>query len=250
MKRRDKRIYIIAALLVVVVALLLALYLFPGTIVPRVDLADQGPGGDGTGLPGHPALHVEITRYNVQNVLATLYRADYYVREIRQTRFWSDGAGSASTTAEIWATPDVLRIRWANGENMILSHDTYTLWHEGRAPITRPVTAAMGESLTHILDEFQGIPSYEALLELDPEQIIRAGYTRKPVGDSERYVIFLSVQTSSLGYVDYYYIELDSGLLVEMETWDGSTLVYHIETIRLDLSAPPEDVFLLPERRS
>jgi len=249
MRRRDKRIYIVAALLAVVIALLLAFYFFPGMVVPQVDLADQGPEGDGTGVSGHPALHVEITRYNVQGVLATLYRADYYVRELRQTRFWSDGAGSASTTAEIWATPDTLRIRWANGENMIISYDTYTLWHEGRAPITRPVTAAMGESLTQILDEFQGIPSYEAILDLPVEQIIGAGYTRKLIGDTERYVVFLTVQTSPLGYVDYYYIELDSGLLVEMKTWDGYTLVYHIETTRLDLSPPPTDVFLLPERR-
>jgi len=249
MKRRNKGIYIMAALLAVVIALLLAFYFLPGTVIPEVDLATQGSGGDGTGPPDHPALHVEITRYNVQSVLATLDRADYYSREIRQTRFWSDGAGSASTTADIWATPDTLRIRWANGENVILSSDTYTLWHEGRTPITRPVTAAMGESLTQILDEFQGIPSYETVLDLDPEQIIRAGYTRKLVGDTERYVIYLAVQTNPLGYVDYFYIELHSGLLVEMETWDGHTLVYRIETTFLDLSSPPEDAFLLPERR-
>ena len=247
MFQRKQNIFIIGAVMVALV-LLLALFFIPGADTPDIQLADPGPGtGDGDGLTGgSPAAPVEITTENVQAVIATLTRTQSYSREIRQTRYWNDGQSYGTRTAEIWVTPEIMRLRWDNNENMVITAGTYHLWFGGGAVITRPVTAGLGESLDKILDQFQGIPSYETVLELDPTQIIAAGYTERSIDGYERTVIYIAVETDTLGYLDFFYICLATGLLIEMETFDGDIPIYRLETLRLSLEPPEAEYFFLP----
>ena len=236
------------AILVVVLVLLVVFFFLPGAQTPRVHLADPVPGGGaGQDLTGGPAIGVEITPENVQAVIATLQRAEIYSRLVVQTHYWDRGEASSDRTAEIWHTPEVLRIRWENGENMIITPEAYFLWFGAGRLITRPITPGLGENLDRVLDQFQGIPSYETVLELDPEQIIRAGYTQRTIDGESRYAIYVAVETAVLGYLSYYYICLTTGLLIETVTFDGDAPVYRLVTIQLTLEPPGPDTFLLPD---
>ena len=251
MFRREKRTGFIILSLLVAIAVLLGLYFFQDTVTPGVALADQPPGEHGgQNPPQNPMAHVEIGVENVQAVIATLVRPDYYSREISKTRYWARGTRSATTKTEIWSTPAAVRIQRDDGENMILTGERYYIWFTGGSYISQPITPAMGESLDRILDEFQGIPSYETVLDLERHQIMEAGYTLFTVDGEEQYVIYVEVQASSLGYVDRYYISLFSGLLVGMETWDGDVLVYRMETLGLRLKMEEADMFFLPGGRN
>ncbi|MCL2588306.1 MAG: hypothetical protein FWD84_02740 [Oscillospiraceae bacterium] len=244
---QKQRTVIIGAALVVALVLLFALFFVPGADTPGVQLADPGSGeGTGDGLSLHPAIGVEITTENVQAVIATLTRTEAYAREIRQTHYWDGGQRSGTRTAEIFRTPEALRISWDTRENMVITAEHYHLWFGTGAVITRPV-AGLGESLDQILDEFQGVPSYEAVLELDPTQIIRAGYAQLDIGGALRAVIYLTVETGTRGYIDTYYICLATGLLVEMTTFDGDVPVYRFETLHLSIEPPVASDFLLPD---
>jgi len=238
---------IIGAALLLITGLLFGLYFVGGADTPEVRLADVGPVTVDSGPPaGEPAARVEITPDNVQNVIATLRRLETYSRTILQTRYWDGGTASGTTTAEIWVTPEALRIQWDHGENMILTAERYYLWFGRGRPITRPITDVFGESLDQILDEFQGVPSYETVLGLDQGDILAAGYIRRQVAGEYVYCIYVTVQGPG-DSVDHFYIALDTGLLVEMRTYHGDTLIYRMETTAL-LPVPPEGaVFYLPD---
>jgi|GEM_PF-1811918 len=235
------------ATLAIALLLLLLFFFLPGAQTPRVWLADPGPGGQSQYPTGGPAIGVEITPENVQAVIATLQRAEAYSRTVVQTHYWGGGESFAYRTAEIWRTPEALRIRWDNGENMVITAEAYYLWFGAGRLITRPITAGLGAHLDRILDQFQGIPSYETVLELDPERIMRAGYTQRIIGGGARYAIYVAVETYVLGYLSYYYICLTTGLLLEAATFDGETPVYRLETLTLTLEPPGRDTFLLPD---
>jgi len=247
MFQRKQSIFIIGAVIIALV-LLCAFFFTPGADTPDIQLADPAPGtgnGDDLTAESPAAPVVEITTENVQAVIATLTRIESYSREIRQTRYWDGGQSYGSRMATILVTPEIMRLRWDNNENMVITADTYHLWFGGGAVITRPVTAGLGESLDKILDQFQGIPSYETVLELDPAQIIAAGYTERNIGGELRTVIYVAVETGTLGYTDFFYICLSTGLLVEMETFDGEIPIYRLETLHLSLKIPlPEDFHL------
>ena len=238
----------IGAVLIIALVLLFALFFVPGAGTPRVRLADPGPGPGTEGGPAdHLAMGVEITTENVQAVIATLQRAATYTREIRQTHYWNDGQSSGERTAEIWVTPRALRVDWDDNESMVITADTYHLWFEGGPIITRPVTEGLGESLAQILDQFQGIPSYETVLALDTDQIISAGYTERVLDGELRPVIYVAAPTGALGYVDFFYICLTTGLLIEVTTFDGEIPIYRLETLRLTIGPPDAEAFLLPD---
>jgi len=246
-KQVRKPITFVIIAVLCVLALLSSLFLFRGAETPEVRLADPPSDTEDRGTPDNPASLIEITPDNVQNVIATLERREAYSRTIVQTHYWAEGTAYASAEAEIWVTPSALRITRDNGETMILTAEEFHIWFDDRPHQSRPITAGLGGSLEQILDEFQGIPSYETVLELDPAQIIEAGYVQKNIGGVYEYCIYLVFQGGALGYLDRFYISLSSGLLVTMLTTDGDIPIFRMETLSLTLEAPERDVFTLPD---
>ena len=248
MPGRTKSTLFLTIFVLALLALIPLLYFFSSVDTPGVRLAENIPlPGDGEGVATTPAMQVEITPDNVQSVIATLARTESYSRRIVQTRYWADGDAYGTAEAEIWVTPGAVRIEWDHGENMILAGGFFHLWFGDGAPQSNRMTVRPGATLEQVADEFQGIPSYESLLELPRDQIIDAGYVRRPVGGVYEYCIFIVFADSALGYIDRYYISLTSGLLVAIETWDGDIPVFRMETLSLSLVAPDRDVFTLPD---
>ena len=187
---------------------------------------------------------IAVTNENVQDVIRTLHRAPNYTQVIAQTHYWQGGSNTRIT--EVFATPAAVRLRTQTDLQVIITPNYHHSWIGASAQITRPITEEMGVGFARLLDELKGIESYETVLSLAAEQIKQAGYTNLLVDEMWHPVIYVHVQNSMFGYLDIYHICTQSGLLLQLETWDGDTLVYRLETLHLLLSLMEEDVFTLP----
>ena len=243
---KNRTTWMIGLILLLLTFVVLGIYLFPGVSTPPVYLAEQHPYEQSDGID--PYVHgVFITPENVQQVIEDLSRIPAYSREIAQTRYFTGGAGVSTSYAHIWVNEYALRIRFDSGENIIFTPEVYHLWQLGRPHITRQIPDFMGGTLYAILDGFQGIPSWEIIRTLDPADIIAAGSTRVMIDNIYHYAIYVTVTDPLFGYRDTYYIDLSTGLLIAMTTYDGYNPIYRFDTISLARTAPAADIFHLPD---
>ena len=86
-------------------------------------------------------------------------------------------------------------------------------------------TALSGPADGHSADlEGQRIPTYEDVLELEQDAIAAAGYEEK----GGLACIYVETGEDALGYVEKYWVSVDSGLLVCAEQWKGEELTYRM----------------------
>ena len=96
-------------------------------------------------------------------------------------------------------------------------------------------------------DLTQRVPTYEEVLDLDPDGITRADYVQL---DGQN-CIYVEFEQEELGYLYRYWIAVDSGLLVAAETQADGDVVYSMTS--RDMSSPitgAQDRFVLPDGTS
>ena len=116
-----------------------------------------------------------------------------------------------------------------------------TFWTGGSRATSDYLTApAEGGSA----DLAQHIPTYEAVLDADPEQITGTGYD-----DSRGGIPCIYVEVSAPGgeRVDRYWISVESGLLISSETLEGEELLYRMTAYSPIQSCPSGTTFQLPD---
>ena len=116
-----------------------------------------------------------------------------------------------------------------------------TFWTGGSSATSDYLTApAEGGSA----DLAQHIPTYEAVLDADPEQITGTGYD-----DSRGGIPCIYVEVSAPGgeRVDRYWISVESGLLISSETLEGEELLYRMTAYSPIQSCPSGTTFQLPD---
>ncbi|MFR4559848.1 MAG: hypothetical protein ACLT5P_00590 [Flavonifractor plautii] len=104
-----------------------------------------------------------------------------------------------------------------------------TLLHRGRravlAVVWRRPHGPSGPADGHSADlEGQRIPTYEDVLEMEQDAIAAAGYEEK----GGLACIYVETGEDALGYVEKYWVSVDSGLLVCAEQWKGEELTYRM----------------------
>lgn len=188
---------------------------------------------------------VEVNPETVQAVIATLSRPDSYSRTLQVFNYWDGGARTAEV--RVWAKSGMLRLNVVGSEremNYLLDAEgVLTLWYG--SDTSRRFTYAGGDP--DLGDSLQRIPTYEDILDLDKASILEAGCTRTEDG---KWQILVESRSELFGYLEIFYISLDTGLLVEAQQWDGDTLIYRMIAGEADLSAPADQLFLLPELSS
>ena len=113
-----------------------------------------------------PAL-LEVTRENVQNIVRSLHRPQYYHQTYTITR-QMNGAVS-ETSAELWVadTRVCAVLTTASGEKHILTDgETLYVWYAGDETVR---TLAASQNAT--MDELIGIPTYEQVGAMPPAAI-------------------------------------------------------------------------------
>ena len=240
MKNRNAFFYIIIALaLLAVVGLVF--FLAPGRTpdTPAVLLPTAAPTEDVN--PGEAAVSdtaLAVTPATVQTVLATLKRVESYSRTLTVRDFYS--GGSRSRSIAVYASPEALRLDIsADGspkEHVLLQNGSRWLWYDGAEGVYT------GPAADTDADAYQTILTYEDVLDARAEDILDAGYTEF----SGTYCIFVRWRFGTLGYESECYIDLATGLLLGERCYDGSVLIYSMDSSAPELASPDEALFAAP----
>ena len=104
-----------------------------------------------------------------------------------------------------------------------------------------PVTGPADERSADL--EGQRIPTYEDVLSLDTADIAAAGYEER----GGLACVWAQTAPDALGYVETYWVAVDSGLLVSAETTLDGTLTYRMTAYGMERPAPAGTAFALPD---
>ena len=241
-KSRTKFAILIALILVAAVIYSFTFNLFGET--PSVGLADRGDSsnvsGEGSLFPGDTAILVEVTPKTVQSVVATLSRYRSYSRTI-QVEYLSGGTltGSLSVSAAVdngWTRVDLTMP--SGTEHTVIGGGACYRWYDNSSDYA-VLTAGEGSD-----DLSQRLPTYETVLQLEPESITAAGYESR----GGVTCIYVETEDAALGYHDRYWVSVESGLLVSAETLKNGEAVYRMTAYEVESPlADAGDSFVLPD---
>ena len=193
-----------------------------------------------------PAL-LEVTRENVQNIVRSLHRPQYYHQTYTITR-QMNGAVS-ETSAELWvADARVCAVlTTASGEKHILTDgETLYVWYAGDETVR---TLAASQNAT--MDELIGIPTYEQVGAMPPAAITDGEFITDDRYDSGQQ-IFAAAEEGTVRRECW--ISLDYGLLTESILKREDETVYDALQTGLEILAAGDeafdDVFVLPDGTS
>ena len=193
-----------------------------------------------------PAL-LEVTRENVQNIVRSLHRPQYYHQTYTITR-QMNGAVS-ETSAELWVadTRVCAVLTTASGEKHILTDgETLYVWYAGDETVR---TLAASQNAT--MDELIGIPTYEQVGAMPPAAITDGEFITDDRYDSGQQ-IFAAAEEGTVRRECW--ISLDYGLLTESILKREDETVYDALQTGLEILAAGDeafdDVFVLPDGTS
>lgn len=235
-------------LVAVLVAVVMAVALFsafsvnwfhktPSVILPTLTPAPTAP------LPtetGGDYQRVEVTVDTVQRVVATLERPESYARTITVETVGEDGA-VGRTTAQVvvdggWtrvtATLPDGRVR-----HTIVGEETRYVWYNEQRTWQEYPAQERSADLS------QRLPTYEDVLAVVQSDIVDARYATS--GDLP--CIYVAVEVEELGYVEEYWVSVDTGLLVRSESRKGDETFYTMSGYTVETPATPGQTFALPD---
>lgn len=247
---QKNRLALVAAITVVIVIAMFTSFgrsLFttniPQVVLPSPDSSQSIGSGDPSGdALSNQLQRVEVTPETVQNVIASLSRSTSYYRECFIESFWGE-SDSTMTKVQTWVDGEWSHICQTMPSGLI-RHDLVGggkihYWYEGESSwLTAPSDDTSADLAQHL-------PTYETVLALPTESITAAGYEQK--GDLP--CIYVEVTSSVSGYLERYWVSVDSGLLVAAETTQDDKLVYRMSALTSiqSLLTAAEDIFSLPD---
>ena len=192
----------------------------PEVILPSGDTAPGSPSGEQDALSDQDFLQVEITPSTVQNVIETLDRTDSFYRELTVESVWGEVSSSVKIqnwTDGGWSHSRLVLPSGAVRHDLVGDHALYYWYEGGRKWLSAPADEFSG-------DLSQRTPTYETVLNLDPEDITSAGYDMS--GDYP--CVFAEVQSKEQSLLTRFWVSVDSGLLVAAEQLQDGQLTYRM----------------------
>ena len=197
--------------------------------------------------PGEEPSLLEVSRSNVQSIVRSLHRPQYYHQTYTITR-QMNGAVS-ETSAELWVadTRVCAVLTSAGAEKHILTDgETLYVWYAGDE--TARMLAASKDAT---MDELIGIPTYEQVGAMPPASITDGEFITDDRYDSGRQIFAAAEQD---GVRRECWISLDYGLLTESILKREDETVYDALQTGLEILAAGDeafdDVFVLPDGTS
>ena len=240
MKRTQKLVTWSIVILVVLVVLLMLMsnlrrssrVVLPDTSTPTGDSAEQTSGGSAIQV-------VEVTPETVQAAIATLHRPEAYSRSVTVEYLWNGGSSTSEITVSAsggWSRTD-RTLPDGQTRHAITNGETTYIWYNSETDV---FTGPAGEISP---DAEQTIPTYEDVLALAPEQIAQADY--RMVSDVR--CIYVETAEDDWGYVQRYWVSVDTGLLAVAERLQDGETVYRMAALTVDETAPDAKTFTLPD---
>lgn len=249
MGQKNKMIFSLLIALIIVAAVLssFGLTLFnggtPEIVLPS--LAPQGNGGgEGDDVESGHFLQVDVTPQTVQSVIEkTLERWPSYSRTI--TLEVTAGERTSAFVAKVWVDTGWTRVEMTQPvqpmgtQYTIVGEGTLYRWYG----LSSSVTSWPADE--NAPDLAQHIPTYTDVLELDQGQIVDAGYVER----DGLPCIYVETSVDELGYLERYWVSVDSGLLVASETEKDGVTVLRMSSSTVNALALEEMDFTLPDGR-
>lgn len=235
-------------LVAVLVAVVMAAALFSAFSVnlfhktPPVILPSLSPLPSSAVSPGpsedFERLEVDVT--TVQRVVATLERPESYTRTITVETLGEDGV-FGSTTAQVTVDGGWTQVEATLPDDRvchsIIGAGRRYVWY-GRDAAWREYAA--GERSA---DLSQRLPTYEDVLNAPAEQIAEASYELS----GSLPCVYVAVEEPELGYLERYWVSVDTGLLVYAESSREGEVFYRMSGYTVETPATPGLSFTLPD---
>ncbi len=210
----------------------------PAVILPTLTPAPV------TSLPpdgsGEDYQRVEVTIDTVQQVVATLKRPESYARTITVETQGADGAFGVTTTAVTvdggWTQTEATLPDGRVCHSLIGEGKRY-VWY-GRETHWMEYGASDRSA-----DLSQRLPTYEDVLGADPKRIVSAQYAMSGALPC----VYIAVEEESLGYLESYWVSVDTGLLVYAESSKDGEVFYRMSGYTVEAPATPGHSFSLPD---
>jgi len=244
--QKNRALFSLAIILLIFVALLVSFgrTIFrtqtPEVVLPSVETTQPGdsqsPGSSGT----EQEQTVSVTPQTVQSVIATLERTDSYYREVLIEQFWV--GGFSAVTVQTWVdhgwTHSRQQLPSGVWRSDIVGPETAYYWYDG----TDRYHSLPADRRSADLSSRQ--PTYETVLDLDPDSITDAGYT---VYESYPCIYLCSVDETS-STTQAFWVSVDSGLLLCAEMRLGGEVIYRMSaTGAVQSPCPAAASFQLPD---
>lgn len=242
MERRKRNIVVVLIAAIIAVAILSSFGL--GIFAPdtaKIILPSTGPSSSpGQGESGD-VVRVEVTPQTVQSVIATLNRPESYGRTVTIVDIWGEES-QGTTQAQVWVDGGWTRtdatLPGGSVRHSIVGEGQFWIWYGGEQEVlTGPADGSSADL------EGQRIPTYETVLDLEPDTIAAADYEALD-GLS---CIYVETQADETGHVERYWVDDDSGLLVQAELLKDGQAVYRMTATALERPAPSDASFTLPD---
>ena len=244
MEQKNRMVFTMAVILLIFAAVFVSFgrIIFrmdtPSVTLPSVSVSQPGEGTGSSGSSGSGQT-VSVTPKTVQNVIATLERSGSYYRELVVEQFWMSGA--SATTVQTWVDGG-----WCHsyqqmpngvGRHDILGGDTLYYWYDDSSEFQ----SAPADG--HSADLAQRIPTYETVLDLDPDTITAAGYELK----NDLPCIYVEASEAETDSVRSYWVSVDNGLLLCAELRRADEIIYRMTSSAVQSPCPASAAFCLPD---
>ncbi len=240
MRRKNMPAFVSVTVLTLLIVILLGANSIRRTAhihLPDENVLQESENGE---TDGSAVNQLSVTPDTVQQVIATLQRPDSYARTVTVEQIWSGGSGTFTSSVFSlygWTRTDT-QLTDGSQRHCITDGVTSYIWYGSEKTF---YTGSAGEFSA---DAEQAIPTYEDVLALPTEQILRAGY--RSYADTE--CIYVETQLSG-GITLCHWVDVVSGLLAAAEKYEGETLVYRMTATTVS-DTLLEEQFVLPDGTS
>lgn len=210
----------------------------PAVVLPSLTPvpSEAAPGPDGAG----DYQRVEVTADTVQQVVETLERPDSYARTVTVETLGSGdvfGTASAAVTVDGGWTRTELTLPDGRVCHSIIGQGKRYVWYDSDRRWQEY------DAMDRSADLSQRLPTYEDVLAADKEDIVTAQYALRGAMPC----IYIAVAEEELGYVETYWVSVDTGLLVYAESSKDGQVFYRMSGYTVETPAAPGQDFALPD---
>lgn len=208
----------------------------------RVTLPDTSTAAeDSETLPaeGSALTVVEVTPKTVQAAVATLARPAHYSRSITVEYLWTGGSQTVEFAVSVQAPWTRVDRTLPDGQirHAVTDGEITYIWYNDEHEVYSGPAGEISADMEQIL------PTYEDVLSLPVETIAQADY--REVSDVR--CIYVETAEDAWGYVQRYWVSVDTGLLAVAERLQDGETVYRMASLTVDSSAPEPERFTLPD---
>lgn len=230
MGERSRMGFIILIALILAAAVIYSFSVGVFRETPEVSFAElpSAAGGKETLPPPFgDMVPVSVDPETVQSVIRTLDRYTSYRRTLNVEYLAGETVTGVLTVSVAvdgsWMRCDVTE---GNGrtEHTILGDGFRWLWYGDETEYVRVRTDQSASDL------LQRVPTYEDVLELDPQRITAASYEVR----GGLPCVFAEVSQPELGYLERFWVSVESGLLVASETVKNGETVYRMSSYEVE----------------